>query len=448
MQSRRIFAAKCATILSVPVLLFAYASGPEPRKTGAPGDTTCMQSQCHVGTAVNASGVKVELTFSGGTTYVPGERQRITIRNTEPGRVYGFQLTARLASNETNGQAGRFVAVQPETFVLCNDGEERDRAPRNGTCRAGQEVEFIEHSAPSSTGEFTVEWIPPASNVGDIRFYVASNAANGNGKEDGDKIFTANATLIPRAASGGPAPTISQGGVSDAFNGQAGLASSTWISIYGENLAAVTRDWNSAPDFNEGRLPTLIEGVRVTVNGKAAPIHFVSPGQINVLAPTDDSTGDVQVVVTNAAGDSTPVVARKAAVLPAIYAPFRQNDRLFATVVENATGAILGKPGVEPRATRAVRPGDIIQIYASGLGPTTPPMDAGRTIPAPAATASTPIVRFGDSAAEVFGAALTAPGLYQVNARVPASVADGDQPFTLEISGTRSPNNVYITIQR
>lgn len=424
-------------------MVYSHSGGPEPRKTGGPGDSTCAQAQCHVGTP-NANGNRINVTFESGSTYTPGATQRITIQITEPAALYGFQMSARPASNANSVQAGRFTAVEPGTFVLCEDGSTRSAS---GNCRTTAPLEFIEHNQPRSQGQYAVQWTAPDTNVGDILVFVAANAANGNGREDsGDKIYTASFTLSAGAASAPPA--VSQGGVLDAFNGQAGIASSTWISIYGTNLATTTKDWSGASEFSQGQLPTQIDNVRVTVNNRPAAIHFISPGQINILGPTDDAVGDVQVVVTTPGGSSSPVTVRKSAILPSIYAPFGQASNLFATVVENSTGAILGKAGVEPRATRAVRPGDVIQIYASGLGPTNPAIAADRTVPAAAPVVNTPIVRFGQTAAEVFGAALTFPGLYQINARVPTTVPDGDIPFTVEVSGVRSPGNVFISVQR
>ena len=78
-RRKAIFAAKATTILSViPVLLYAYATGPDPRNTGAPGDTTCSQSGCHLGT-VNPPGAKVDIAFPGDLTYTPGVKQTLTV---------------------------------------------------------------------------------------------------------------------------------------------------------------------------------------------------------------------------------------------------------------------------------------------------------------------------------------------------------------------------------
>ena len=54
----------------------------------------------------------------------------------------------------------------------------------------------------SQTYEF--DWIPPATNVGDVVLYLAGNGATGNGHETGDHIYTTSYTLTPGAAAGPP----------------------------------------------------------------------------------------------------------------------------------------------------------------------------------------------------------------------------------------------------
>jgi uncharacterized protein (TIGR03437 family) len=46
------------------------------------------------------------------------------------------------------------------------------------------------------------------------------------------------------------------------------------------------------------------------------------------------------------------------------------------------------------------------------------------------------------------GASPTTPGLYQLNVRVPATLADGDQPVTLQVAGESTPAGAYITVKR
>src|SRR5690349_16716184 len=95
----------------LPIILYSYASGPDPRMTGAPGDQTCARSGCHTGTALNGGGGSAVLISSQGTSYTPGKQQTLTLTITDSrARLYGFQASARPDNNATNGQAGDFTA--------------------------------------------------------------------------------------------------------------------------------------------------------------------------------------------------------------------------------------------------------------------------------------------------------------------------------------------------
>src|SRR5271170_6379783 len=92
----------------LPILLFGYQTGAPPRVTGAPGDSaaapptgTCLN--CHSGPQVSGSSA-IALNFPGGLTYTPGVAQRITLTVNDPGAAaYGFELTARLSTNLSDG---------------------------------------------------------------------------------------------------------------------------------------------------------------------------------------------------------------------------------------------------------------------------------------------------------------------------------------------------------
>ena len=98
--------------LCLPCLLWAYSTGPAPYSEGGPGGDPGACTQCHGGTGLNRGGGKVELQFPNGLTYVPGQKQRIKILITDvTAKLYGYQVSARLASNELNGQAGVLTAL-------------------------------------------------------------------------------------------------------------------------------------------------------------------------------------------------------------------------------------------------------------------------------------------------------------------------------------------------
>jgi uncharacterized protein (TIGR03437 family) len=430
---------------AMPVAILSFSGGPDPRHTGAPGDTTCATAGCHTGTAVNGGPGSVAIAFPNDSmTYTPGTRQRWTITVTDAQqRVFGFQATARLESNLSAAQAGSFRPVDARTAVVCDDGSLR---PASG-CRANFTVEFIQHTGANATNTFTVEWDPPATAVGNVRIYVAGNAANGNNTAGGDRVYTRSYTLTPATTGGGgnlPAVTA----VTEGFNFTSGVAPGSWTTIFGTNLSATTRDWNGAGGVSGNTLPTSLDGVTVMVNNRAATMFFVSPGQINVLTPNDVGTGPVQVVVTNAAGASQPFTATAAAVRPAFYAPFAQEGRFFVTAVA-LDGTFVGKRGVDPRVTRGARPGEILQVFATGFGATNPVVSTTQIFSgAPAVT--TPVrVRFGETVATVAGSGnLVAPGLYQFNVTVPATLQSGDIALLAEVGGVMSSNAVFMTVER
>ena len=82
------------------------------------------------------------------------------------------------------------------------------------------------------------------------------------------------------------------------------IAPNTWVTITGSNLASTTTIWNNS--IVNGALPTHLDGVSVMIGGKPAYINYVSPGQINLVAP-DVSPGPVPVIVTNSSGTSSPI---------------------------------------------------------------------------------------------------------------------------------------------
>src|SRR6185312_2032360 len=70
----------------------------------------------------------------------------------------------------------------------------------------------------------------------------------------------------------------------------------------GSNLANTTVQSQRLPN---GTFPTTVAGTRVTVSGRAAQIFFVSPTQVNFLAPPQTEIGAAQVAVTNSEGFSS-----------------------------------------------------------------------------------------------------------------------------------------------
>src|SRR5437868_11949441 len=194
MRARMIRVFKCAAAAAVPLTLFAFSTGPPIKRTGAPVDGGVTCTACHTSFSLNdASGGSVAI-HAG--PYTPGVKQTITVRVNHPTAVrFGFQLTARLTSDESK-EAGVF-AENENVQVRCDP---TGTAPCNGA------LEFAEHRQPATGAGnpgprvFTVEWTPPSTDSGPAIFYAAGNAANNSNSPTGDHIYNTK-LIIPSAAS-------------------------------------------------------------------------------------------------------------------------------------------------------------------------------------------------------------------------------------------------------
>ena len=252
-------------------------------------------------------------------------------------------------------------------------------------------------------------------------------------------FLTVGSTLSGQTPTGGPVIT----GISNGASGAPAIESGSWVSIYGSGLAATTRNWQ-ASDFSGNNLPTTLDGVSVQIDGKKAAISYVSPGQLNVQAPTDTATGPVQVAVTNSSGTATGTATLQN------YAPaFFIFQAKYAAAVHNSDGAYVAPAGSFGSAatSRPAQPGESLQIYATGFGPTTPAMPAGQLVgkSAPLADLTKLRVTIGGVAATVQYAGMVAAGEYQLNVMVP-QVPNGDQAILATIAGVSSQTGVAIPV--
>ena len=240
----------------------------------------------------------------------------------------------------------------------------------------------------------------------------------------------------------GQTPAITA--VVNSAGGAATIESGSWVSIYGTNLAATTRAWQ-ASDFSGVNLPTTIDNVTVTIDGKKAAVAYVSPGQLNVQAPADSVTGTVPVQVTNALG-----TAAGTATLQSYSPAFFTYQSKYVAARHNSDGTAVAPAGYlgSSVSSRPAQPNESIQIYATGLGPTTPAVAAGQlvTTPEPISNLGQLHVTVGGVTATVQYAGVVAPGEYQINLVVPP-LADGDQAIVATIDGSNSQSGVYLPIQ-
>jgi uncharacterized protein (TIGR03437 family) len=242
-----------------------------------------------------------------------------------------------------------------------------------------------------------------------------------------------------------PVPAISANGVVNGASFQPGIVANSWVTIKGTNLAAQTDDWSNS--IVNGALPTLLDGVSVSMGGQAAYVYYISPGQINVLAP-DLPAGPVTVTVTAPGGTSASFTATADAYGPAFF-PWPGNQ-VVATRTDYSYAVKAGT--FAGLTTIPAKPGDVIVLWATGFGPTTPAPPPGVAVPSTTSypTATLPTVTIDSIPATVYGAALApgSAGLYQIAIQVPTSLSDGDWPIQASIGGILSPAGTILTVQQ
>ncbi len=235
------------------------------------------------------------------------------------------------------------------------------------------------------------------------------------------------------------APLVGLNGIVNgaSFSTDAIVSPGSIASMFGQNLASSTVVAGELP------LPTTLARTQVLVNNIAAPLFFVSPGQINFQVLVEASGSTVPVVVISGGVRGNTVMLRLAPEVPGIFS---------AVPGGRGQGAILNQDNTLNSAQNPAEAGSVIQIFATGLGATNPPLATGQPGAAAAPfneTLQRPMVLIGGAAAEVQFSAV-APnfvGLYQVNARVPAATAPGGAvSLQMQVSG-RSSNTVTVAVR-
>jgi uncharacterized protein (TIGR03437 family) len=250
-------------------------------------------------------------------------------------------------------------------------------------------------------------------------------------------VFAVNTVPTP--------PQINAGGVVN--NASYGLASSvapgSIAALFGTNLTNGTSCLPPTcnPAFgSDGKLGTTMAGAQVTVNGTPVPIFYAVSGQLGIQIPFEATGTSATVSVSVAGLASTPGTVTLAAVAPGIFT---------VTADGKGAGAITHVDGSAVTTQNPAHAGEIVILYATGLGQVAPAVATG-ALPAGASNTFASVtltiggITFSPDFAGLSGCCV---GLNQINARVPAGVSSGNAvPVVLNIGG-KSSNTATIAVQ-
>ncbi len=189
------------------------------------------------------------------------------------------------------------------------------------------------------------------------------------------------------------------------------VAPGSIASVYGEFTAAETCRAEVIP------LPTRLCGVQVMVDGKPAPLYFVSPTQVNLQVSSGLNSGTQYLAEVFVSGAS--------------------RGRAMVTVLPSAPGVfiVLNSDGRVNSDAAPARRGETIRILATGQGAVTPAVADGEPAPAPPpVTDPFPGVYLSDgrliaprSSALLSGAV----GVWQIEVTLPASAPTGPESIVV-----------------
>ena len=205
------------------------------------------------------------------------------------------------------------------------------------------------------------------------------------------------------------------------------IAPGEFITLFGSNLASSSR--TAPPPY-----PPALGGVSVLINGRQAPIYFVSARQINALVPYATTESTASITVNNNGTPSNTVNVPVAATAPGVFS-------LDSTGI--GPGAILHANFSPVNAAKPARVGETVLVFLTGLGAVNPTVADG-TAGGASKTAAPVNVLIGGVTATVAYAGLAPgfPGLYQLNVTVPADlVVTATGPFPLAIQTPESFND-------
>ena len=205
-----------------------------------------------------------------------------------------------------------------------------------------------------------------------------------------------------------------------------GKEPSTTKAIAPDSIAVATggalaNSTQQSQKFPNGTFPTNVGGTTVTVNGRAAQILFVSPGQVNFLVPPQTEIGTADVVITN----SENFTSR--GTVPTL----RSAPGVFTTIGDGAgPGVILNSDGLQEGPFDPTNGNLRLTIFATG-----------------ARNASQAVVSMGG---RVVNAELVLPspdmaGLDEVTVLVPADLRGAGTVDLFVQSDSRASNPVSVT---
>ncbi len=245
-------------------------------------------------------------------------------------------------------------------------------------------------------------------------------------------------TITPGSTGGGQ---LTSAGILSAASFQGGgVAPGLIVTIFGQRIGP--DQLVSAQVGNDLKFPTLVAETRVLFNNVAAPLIYVSAGQVSAIVPYSVAAATtVEVAIEYKGVKSNPVTIPVVAAKPGLFT---------ANASGSGPGAIQNQDFSVNTASNPAPRGSIVVLYVTGEGATDPEgvdgLLATLVFPKPMLPVA---VRIGGVDAEILysGAAPSlVAGVMQINVRIPDNVPDGPLPIQVLVGNAQSPAGVTVAV--
>ena len=249
-------------------------------------------------------------------------------------------------------------------------------------------------------------------------------------------------TAMQNAMTQSPPVIVGAALANAASYSNAAVAPGEIVTLFGPTFGPPTL---GIPDLSTGTtLPAQFAGVRLLFDGVPAPLLYARVGQVSAIVPfavAGKATTSVQYEYQGI--QSNAVAVNVAQAVPGIF-----------TLDASGSGpaAILDASYKVVSPSNPAHVGDIVQVYATGAGVTTPPGIDGQIslaapFPAPVATVTATVGGVDCPVKYAGGAQYLVAGALQVNVQIAAGVPSGEQPVVISVGGARSQSGATVSIR-
>ncbi len=149
-------------------------------RTGSPGETTC--TGCHNDFVLNSGGGSISLQSPGTPTfqYTPGQTYTMSVTvSRSANSLFGVGIEALTTANDNAG-----------TLNITNAASTQIKSATVGVVLRRNIVHTLNGGATAASKVFNFSWTAPATGTGNVTFYFAGVAADADGNEAGDYVYS------------------------------------------------------------------------------------------------------------------------------------------------------------------------------------------------------------------------------------------------------------------